>query len=119
MNAKGTKTLFEHAKTIRWMSCLFLAAEMVLCASATCGQPIDRATKTPDFGSTSRIQYHIGFAEFAPATSTNFYDTFRSAFYFGRASTSQVGSTLILTSRAGPTSFPSSSTSVTSIQSTT
>lgn len=53
----------------RWISSLLLACFAAICAPAGYGQSPDRVP-TPSFGTSSRIQYHIGFGEFAPVSNT-------------------------------------------------
>ena len=53
------------------LSILLLAA----CASAAFGQSPDRSGVSPGYGTTSRILYHVGFADFAPESSVFDYFT--------------------------------------------
>jgi len=53
----------------RWLSCLRVAGFVAISAPAAFGQSGERTAESPSYGTSSRIQYHVGFAEFAPSDS--------------------------------------------------
>lgn len=68
----------------RWISCLWLAGFTAVCAPAGWAQSPGRAADAPAYGTSSRIQHHVGFAEFETSRSSDGFDQTFGPGYFGR-----------------------------------
>lgn len=67
-------------------SILAAAVLSAMGAAAAFGQTREPAVHAPSFGTTSRIQYHVGFLEFAPAISSYAYNEASSGSFLGLTS---------------------------------